>query len=95
LVSPSGGRSFLGDDRGYDYRLNSFFRACPTLGVRSLAPQKAYAHDLVAFARVLASSGKTVSEADRHDVDRYFEHRCGESAPQRLSLRSSTGRSQR
>ena len=27
-------------------------------------------------------------EADKHDIDRYFEHRCGDSAPKPLSLRS-------
>ncbi len=78
----------LGDDGAFDHRLNSFFRACPTLGVRSLASQKAYAYDLLAFARFLAHSGKTVWNADRHDIDRYFDHRCGEAAPDPLSLRS-------
>ncbi len=78
----------LDDDGGYDHRLNSFFRACPTLGVRSAASQKAYAYDLLAFARFLAAAAKTVWEADRHDIDRYFDHRCGESAPEPLSLRS-------
>jgi len=29
-----------------------------------------------------------VWDADRHDVDRYFDHRCGEAAPEPLSLRS-------
>lgn len=78
----------LGDDGGYDHRLNAFFGACPTLGVRSTASQKAYAYDLLAFARFLASSGKSVWDADRHDIDRYFDHRCGETAPDPLSLRS-------
>jgi len=78
----------LGDDGGYDHRLNAFFGACSTLGVRSPASQKAYAYDLVAFARFLAGSGKTVWDADRHDIDRYFDHRCGEAAPEPLSLRS-------
>lgn len=78
----------LDDDGGYDHRLNAFFRACPTLGVRSAASQRAYAYDLLAFARFLVASGKTVWEADRHDIDRYFHHRCGEEAPEPLSLPS-------
>lgn len=78
----------LGDDGGYDRRLNAFFGACSTLGVRSAASQRAYAYDLAAFARFLATSGKTVWDADRHDIDRYFDHRCGEAAPDPLSLRS-------
>jgi site-specific recombinase XerD len=78
----------LDSDGSYDHRLNSFFGACPTLGVRSSASQKAYAYDLVAFARFLAAAGKTVWEADRYDVDRYFDYRCGESAPEPLSLGS-------
>lgn len=53
-----------------------------------MASQRAYAFDLLAFARFLASSGRTVWDADRHDVDRYFDHRCGEAAPEPLSLRS-------
>ncbi|MDP8929650.1 MAG: site-specific integrase, partial [Actinomycetota bacterium] len=78
----------LDDDGGYDQRLNSFFRARPTLGVRSAVSQKAYAYDLLAFARFLSAVGRTVWEADRHDIDRYFDHRCGEWAPEPLSLRS-------
>ncbi|MGH9225797.1 MAG: tyrosine-type recombinase/integrase [Acidimicrobiales bacterium] len=78
----------LGEDGGYDYRLNAFFGACPTFGVRSAASQRAYAYDLLAFARFLAGSGKTVWDADRHDIDRYFGHRCGENAAEPLSLRS-------
>ena len=83
------GRPFiLGDAGSYDHRLNAFFAACPTLGIRSAASQRAYAYDLVTFARFLAASGKTVWDADRHDIDRYFDHRCGETAPEPLSLRS-------
>ena len=78
----------LGDDGSYDHRLNAFFGACATLGVRSPASQRAYAYDVLAFARFLAASGRTVWEADRHDIDRYFDHRCGEAAPDPLSLRS-------
>lgn len=78
----------LGNGGRYDHRLNAFFGACPTLGVRSAASQKAYAYDLLAFARFLDASGKTVWDADRHDIDRYFDHRCGETAPDPLSLGS-------
>lgn len=78
----------LGIDGAYDHRLNAFFGACPTFGVRSAASQKAYAYDLAAFARFLASSDKTVWDADRHDIDRYFDHRCGDASPDPLSLRS-------
>lgn len=85
----------LGFDGGYDHRLNAFFGACSTLGVRSPDSQKAYAYDLVAFARFLAASGKTVWDADRHDIDRYFDHRCGEAAPEPLSLAAEAGVSRR
>ena len=82
-------RPFVLDvDGGFDERLNAFFRACPMLGVRSPASQRAYAYDLVAFARFLAVSGRTIWQADRHDIDRYFNVRCGEGAADLLSLRS-------
>jgi len=78
----------LDEDGSYDHRLNAFFGACATLGIRSPASQRAYAYDLLAFARFLAASGKAVWDADRRDVDRYFDHRCGEAAPEPLSLLS-------
>lgn len=45
----------LEDGGGYDYRLNAFFSACPTLGVRSAASQRAYAYDLLGFGRFLVA----------------------------------------
>ena len=60
----------LGDDGSYDLELNRFFRECPTIGVRSTNSVRAYARDLVTWARFLAErrGGKNVWKADRQDV---------------------------
>src|SRR6266851_9710009 len=41
----------LGDDGSYDHDLNRFFRACPTIGLRSLNSLRAYARDIVVWLR--------------------------------------------
>jgi hypothetical protein len=40
----------LGEDGSYDHDLNRFFRAAPTMGVRSLNSLRAYARDIVVAA---------------------------------------------
>jgi hypothetical protein len=41
----------LGEDGSYDHDLNRFFRAAPTMGVRSLNSLRAYARDIVVWLR--------------------------------------------
>ena len=46
----------LDDDGAYDLDLNRFFRACPTMGIRSMHSVKAYA--LAQLSRLGRSTGK-------------------------------------
>lgn len=67
----------LGDDGSYDHQVNRFFRACPTLGVRSMNSLRAYARDIVVWMRFLHErrSGKTVWAASREDISAFHEAR--------------------
>ncbi|WP_247784745.1 tyrosine-type recombinase/integrase [Bradyrhizobium sp. 170] len=60
----------LMDDGSYDLHLNRFFRACPGMGARSPNTWRSYARDILVWARFLSErrGGKTVWQADRHDV---------------------------
>jgi len=60
----------LDDDGAYDLDLNRFFRACPTMGVRSMHSVKAYARDILTWLRFLKErrGGKTMWQAGREDV---------------------------
>jgi site-specific recombinase XerD len=80
----------LGDDGSYDHDLNRFFRACPTMGVRSLNSLRAYARDIVVWMRFLAErrGGKAVWAADRDDIAAFHEARRLSSAPHRISAAS-------
>jgi site-specific recombinase XerD len=80
----------LRDDGSYDFELNRFFRACPTMGVRSLNSLRAYARDIAVWARFLLQqrNGKTVWQADRDDVTAYHQARRLSEPPFRISAAS-------
>lgn len=61
---------FLDHDGKYDGDLNRFFRACPTMGVRSRESLRAYAHDILTWMRFLNErrGGKRLWQADSDDV---------------------------
>ncbi|MCF8708638.1 MULTISPECIES: tyrosine-type recombinase/integrase [Sphingomonadaceae] len=77
----------LGEDGSYDYDLNRFFRAAPTMGVRSLNSLRAYARDIVVWLRFLAErrDGKSVWAANRDDIAAYHMARRLSSPPHRVS----------
>ena len=56
----------LGDDGSYDHHLNCFFRACPTLGVRSMNSLRAYARDILVWMRFLQERRDEYSTALAH-----------------------------
>ncbi|MGC5209495.1 site-specific integrase, partial [Escherichia coli] len=70
--------------------LNRFFRACPTMGVRSLNSLRSYARDILVWLRFLAErrGGKSVWAADREDVAAYHEARRLSVPPHRISAAS-------
>jgi hypothetical protein len=76
----------LDDDGAYDINLNRFFRACPTMGVRSMHSLKAYARDILTWLRFLKErrGGKTVWQADREDVAAYHAARRLSGVPHRI-----------
>jgi len=80
----------LGHDGSYDHDLNRFFRACPTMGVRSLNSLRAYARDIVVWLRFLAErrGGKSVWSADRGDIAAFHEARRLSAPPHRISASS-------
>jgi hypothetical protein len=80
----------LGDDGGYDHDLNCFFRACPTMGVRSPNSLRAYARDLLVWMRFLLErrDGKSVWSADREDVAAFHAARRRSEPPHRISAAS-------
>lgn len=80
----------LGDDGSYDYDLNRFFRACPTLGVRSPNSLRAYGLDILTWMRFLAGHrpGKSLWQADRDDVAAFYEARRLSLPPARISAAS-------
>ena len=80
----------LGRDGSYDHDLNRFFRACPTMGVRSLNSLRAYARDIVVWLRFLAErrGGKSVWAADRDDIAAFHEVRRLSAPPHRIAASS-------
>jgi len=80
----------LGDDGSYDHDLNRFFRACPTMGLRSLNSLRAYARDIVVWLRFLAErrAGKSIWAADRDDIAAFHEARRLSSPTHRISASS-------
>ncbi|MER8388788.1 site-specific integrase [Mesorhizobium sp. M1380] len=80
----------LTDDGSYDLNLNRFFRACPGMGARSPNTWRSYARDILVWARFLAErrDGKTVWQADRHDVLAFHRARRLAAAPYRISAAS-------
>ena len=87
----------LGDDGSYDHNLNRFFRACPTMGVRSLNSLRAYARDIVVWLRFLAErrGGKPVWAADRDDIAAFHEARRLSPPPIASRRHRGTARSRR
>ena len=87
----SEGMPFILDDDGrYDLELNRFFRACPTMGVRSPNSLRAYGRDLVVWMRFLRErrDGKAVWQADRDDVAAYHAARRRSAPMHRISATS-------
>lgn len=80
----------LGDDGSYDHQINRFFRACPTLGVRSMNSLRAYARDILVWMRFLHERrcGKTVWAANRDDITAFHEARRLSDPPFRISASS-------
>lgn len=80
----------LGHDGSYDHDLNRFFRACPTMGVRSLNSLRAYARDIVVWLRFLAERrhGKSIWSADREDIAAFHEARRLSASRHRISASS-------
>lgn len=80
----------LGEDGSYDHNLNRFFRAAPTMGVRSLNSLRAYARDIVVWLRFLAErrDGKSLWAADREDIAAFHKARRLSSPPHRISAQS-------
>ena len=80
----------LMDDGSYDLDLNRFFRACPSMGARSPNTWRSYARDILVWARFLTErrDGKTVWQADRHDVLAFHRARRLSSVPYRISAAS-------
>src|SRR5215470_10527570 len=87
----SEGLPFILDDDGrYDLELNRFFRACPTMGVRSPNSLRAYSRDLVVWMRFLRErrDGRSVWQADRDDVAAYHAARRRSAPTHRISAAS-------
>ncbi len=80
----------LMDDGSYDLDLNRFFRACPGMGARSPNTWRAYARDILVWARFLSErrGRKTVWQADRHDVLAFHRARRLSDAAFRISAAS-------
>ncbi|MDA9391611.1 integrase [Bradyrhizobium sp. CCBAU 45394] len=85
------GMPFILDDcGGYDHDLNRFFRACPTMGLRSVNSLRAYARDLVVWMRFLSErrGKKSIWLADREDVAVYHAARRRSAPSHRISAAS-------
>lgn len=80
----------LGDDGSYDHHLNRFFRACPTLGVRSMNSLRAYARDILVWMRFLEErrDGKSLWTVGRDDIAAFHEARRLSDPPFRISAAS-------
>lgn len=85
------GMPFILDDRGgYDLDLNRFFRACPTMGLRSANSLRAYARDLAVWMRFLSErrDKKSIWLADREDLAIYHAARRRSAPSHRISAAS-------
>lgn len=72
----------LGADGGYDLRLNRYFRALPTMCVRSTSSWQQYASELVVWARFLSERRRTtIWDADPDDVVAFHAARRGGATP--------------
>jgi site-specific recombinase XerD len=80
----------LDDDGRYDSDLNRFFRACPTMGVRSPNSLKAYAFDILVWMRFLNEqrNHKSIWQADREDLAAYHAARRRSTPMHRISASS-------
>jgi site-specific recombinase XerD len=66
----------LGDDGEYEHDVNRFFRACPTMGVRSRNSLLSYARDILTWMRFIAARrGKSLWQVDRQDVIAFYRAR--------------------
>lgn len=81
---------FLDRDGTYLHEVNRFFRACPTMGVRSRHSLRAYAHDIFVWMRFLEErrGGKQLWRADHNDVIAFHHARRLSDAPFRISASS-------
>ena len=81
---------FLDRDGSYLQEVNRFFRACPTMGVRSRHSLRAYAHDIFVWIRFLEErrGGKQLWRADYNDVIAFHHARRLSDAPFRISASS-------
>jgi site-specific recombinase XerD len=81
---------FLDRDGSYLHDVNRFFRACPTMGVRSRHSLRAYAHDIFVWMRFLEErrGGKQLWRADYNDVIAFHHARRLSDAPFRISASS-------
>jgi site-specific recombinase XerD len=87
----SDGMPFILDNcGGYDLDLNRFFRACPTMGVRSSNSLRAYARDLLVWMRFLSErrENKPIWQANREDVAAYHAARRRSAPVHRISAAS-------
>jgi hypothetical protein len=79
----------LGEDGSYDHDLNRFFRAAPTMGVRSLNSLRAYARDIVVWLRLAERrDGKSLWAVDREDIAAFHRARRLSSPTHRISAQS-------
>jgi site-specific recombinase XerD len=74
---PEGMPFVLNDDGSYEWTLNRFLRSLPTSGARSGRTWRAYAYDLVTWARFLAEQrgGRSVLDARREDLEAFHAAR--------------------
>jgi Phage integrase, N-terminal SAM-like domain len=80
----------LGEEGGYDQDLNRFFRACPTMGVRSPNSLRAYGLDLLVWMRfpLERRQGKPIWQANREDVAAYHAARRRSAPTYKISAAS-------
>lgn len=81
---------YLDRDGSYLHELNRFFRACPTMGVRSRHSLRAYAHDILIWMRFLEErrGGKQLWRADHNDVIAFHHARRLSDSRFRISASS-------
>jgi len=73
---PEGMPFVLNDDGSYEWVLNRFLRSLPTSGARSPRTWRAYAYDLVTWARFLAERrGRSVLDVTREDLEAFHAAR--------------------